>query len=366
MKIACLLDSIRSYRSTAQYQRIKYLSKHHDIFMFVNKEEKVPDEIKENVKIFLTTRFSKENRLLYVIWRFITIMRLEEDIEAVYTYYQPFSIVEGFIYKLFGFKWIAEVWDNPILIVEENAQKMRWKLLYLLSKSELKFADLIILAIEKESVKDFFLEEKKILSITNGVSPNNYDFELMEKISEPISLFYVGPIKKKLGLISLIRLSKKLKVEGIDFNLNLIGPIENKRSVKNKIKKLKLENNIKLYGKKPHEETLKIMKKSDVCLLPFEKNPYTNCIYPIKLFEYLAMGKPVIASNLDGIKKIINDGKNGFIVDFKDSTNIVRIIEKIISEDERVRQLSENARKTALEYSWDNINKKVNNEIKYM
>ena len=56
------------------------------------------------------------------------------------------------------------------------------------------------------------------------------------------------------------------------------------------------------------------MAAFDVCLIPYVLNDYTKKLSPIKLYEYLALGKPVVATNTGGLPEIIHDGKTGRLV----------------------------------------------------
>jgi glycosyltransferase involved in cell wall biosynthesis len=82
------------------------------------------------------------------------------------------------------------------------------------------------------------------------------------------------------------------------------------------LNKMKSENNLNekliLTGKIPFEEIPKHIASADICLLPAYKNEIMMNIVPIKIYEYMAMGKPVIATNLPGLKKEFGNN-NGII-----------------------------------------------------
>ena len=67
-----------------------------------------------------------------------------------------------------------------------------------------------------------------------------------------------------------------------------------------------------LTGRVPYDRIPMLLAAADVCLLPFHAVPATEHIVPIKLYEYMAAGKPVIAAPLPGVRRDIGDG-NGVI-----------------------------------------------------
>ena len=67
-----------------------------------------------------------------------------------------------------------------------------------------------------------------------------------------------------------------------------------------------------LTGRVPYERIPALLAAADVCLLPFHRVPATEHIVPIKLYEYMAAGKPVIASPLPGVQRDVGEG-NGVV-----------------------------------------------------
>jgi glycosyltransferase involved in cell wall biosynthesis len=107
-----------------------------------------------------------------------------------------------------------------------------------------------------------------------------YDFSGMKEVAE--SLATCGNEKIKLMIVG----------EG-----DLYKPLLKMKSEKN------LDGKLILTGKIPFEEIPKHVAAADICLLPAHKNETMMNIVPIKIYEYMAMGKPVIATNLPGIQK---------------------------------------------------------------
>lgn len=95
--------------------------------------------------------------------------------------------------------------------------------------------------------------------------------------------------------------------------------------------------------------------------LPNKKKFYGS---PMKLFEYMSMGKPVIGNKIGQIPEIIRDGVNGFLVN---SLEVDKIVKKILyaKNNKKISNLiGKNARKVVVEkYNWDNMVKKIESEM---
>ena len=115
-----------------------------------------------------------------------------------------------------------------------------------------------------------------------------------------------------------------------DYSILLVGPL-----------KYGLDNfekypNIKMVGAKPYKVLPQYLARMDVCLIPFKINKLTLASNPIKLYEYLAAGKPVVSTALPEICENASE----VVMIAKDSDDFVRKVEgavnQIEKEDEKV------------------------------
>src|SRR5207244_4952455 len=86
-----------------------------------------------------------------------------------------------------------------------------------------------------------------------------------------------------------------------DVSLVLVGPEQTDCSV------LRSLPNVHLLGQKPHPDLPRYVKAFDVGLVPYLLSEYTSNVYPTKLNEYLAMGTPVVATDLAEIRRFNAD-----------------------------------------------------------
>jgi len=80
----------------------------------------------------------------------------------------------------------------------------------------------------------------------------------------------------------------------------LVGPVRRHRVDVGPLRRL---SNVRFLPPCPHAEVPAIVEAFDVCLIPYWVNEYTRGLSPIKLYEYLAMGKPVIATDLPYLRR---------------------------------------------------------------
>ncbi len=120
----------------------------------------------------------------------------------------------------------------------------------------------------------------------------------IENIPSPI-IGFIGAIddyKLDMELVSY------LAQERTDWSIVLIGPtgIAGKKMCTSVLKNYK---NVYLLGEKEYEILPNYIKTFDVCIIPYRNNEYTRNCFPIKFFEYLATGKPVVVIGLPELEK---------------------------------------------------------------
>jgi glycosyltransferase involved in cell wall biosynthesis len=159
----------------------------------------------------------------------------------------------------------------------------------------------------------------------------------IEKIKGPI-LGYIGVIGERLDFNVLIDLARARQ----DWSIVMIGPLTSKRfsSI------MKGVTNIYWLGEKGYKELPKYLRIFDVCLIPFKVDEFTKMIYPTKLHQYLAAGKPIVSSHLPDLEPF-----SSWVEFYSDVEEMEMKIEKSLKEDSERKAFER--RKVASENTWD-------------
>lgn len=153
--------------------------------------------------------------------------------------------------------------------------------------------------------------------VRNGVTPERFRPALENHLPLPSDIRSISP--PRIGFIGTIAkwvdmdLVIKIALLRPQWSLVLIGPIEGSIKLNN------LPPNIYLLGKKPYDVVPAYLQAVDVAIIPFERTDFvTRYVNPIKLYEYLAAGKPVVTTPMgdyDGLEKFvyIADNSESFV-----------------------------------------------------
>jgi glycosyltransferase involved in cell wall biosynthesis len=117
----------------------------------------------------------------------------------------------------------------------------------------------------------------------------------IRKIAHPI-LGFSGSLEAKSDL----NLLRRIALENPSWNLVFIGLTENVPD----IEKIRSLPNTHFLGLKPVRELPMYFRQFDVCLVPFRKSPELESISPLKIFEYLSAGRPVVATRYQEISEL--------------------------------------------------------------
>ncbi len=141
-------------------------------------------------------------------------------------------------------------------------------------------------------------------SIPNGVDYDGYATEHAEPsdlaaIPRPL-IGYSGVLKKQLDWALLLQLTQRQP----DWSFVFVGPQQASHpEIVDPIRQLSLRANVHFLGDKSVDALAAYAQHYDVCIMPYRVNDYTRYIYPLKLHEYLASGRPVVGSRIHSLEK---------------------------------------------------------------
>ena len=166
-----------------------------------------------------------------------------------------------------------------------------------------------------------------------------------------IVLFFMGWLYHFSGLKEVALQLAEAKEQGL--KLLIVGEGDAYEELKKIQEKYNLQDKLILAGQKPYQEIPAFIAASDVCLLPaYPDEKIMQDIVPIKMYEYMAMKKPVISTRLPGVMKEFGEDSGVVYVDQSED-----VVEKAVElvQNGSLERLGSEARSFVERYSWDTI-----------
>lgn len=164
-------------------------------------------------------------------------------------------------------------------------------------------------------------------------------------------LFFMGWLYNFSGLKEVAL--QLVKTHNDNLKLLIVGEGDAYEELQSIREKYNLQDRIILTGKKPYQEIPSFIAASDICLLPaYPWEKIMQDIVPIKMYEYMAMKKPVIATKLPGVMEEFGEG-NGVVYIDKPENAVAKALELV--QNGTLEELGSKARNFVERYSWNNI-----------
>lgn len=208
-------------------------------------------------------------------------------------------------------------------------------------------------AIKSKFIEEEKLPQDKVRVIFNGVDLNAYqpqsiNVQLKEELginSHDLVLFHVGHLMPVKGHEYLIRAFAEVQKQFPKTSLVLIGEDEMNGAMEKLADELGVRSKIFFLGRR--NDVKNLLSMADICVLPSLSEGMSNAI-----LEYMALAKPVIATNVGGNPDNVIEGKTGFLVPVKDVGALAEALKRLCASP-MLRQVMGDAGRKRVEEEFD-------------
>jgi len=193
---------------------------------------------------------------------------------------------------------------------------------------------------------------EKIFIVPNGVdmdafAPAPRNKALAEQLGTD-SAFTFGYVSNldhpREGHELLIKAVVRLAQEGIESRCLIVGDGKRRDLLESLARSAGVEDQVIFTGKVPHEEVLDYYGLLDAFVIPRMPERAARLVTPLKPFEAMALGIPVVVSGLEALNEIIGHGSRGYAFTPTDVSSLAAVLAKIANGPEESRALAANAR----------------------
>ena len=270
---------------------------------------------------------------------------------------EAFTIIPSNLYKLQSKSKCKIIYDVTEWYPEGIVYKLKgikkligYFILYVANAILSNLTNVIIIGeVTKKNRYDFITPLKKKVLIGYYPVKEFFEYSPPARYKNSLTLCYAGLINFKRGVNKLLKIAETIKERHNDLTITvkLVGRFESHEeeiifdNLSSGIKKIK----IKKAGWTDYNRISELISDADICFDLRERNFVYNNSLPIKIFEYMACGKPFIFSDIMPIRKELGEINCGFLVNPDDNEDIVNKIETYLSNEILLQEHSKNGRK---------------------
>lgn len=224
-------------------------------------------------------------------------------------------------------------------------------------KNKSKKYDLIIS--NEDHVRDQF---RKFLGVDKAETLFNYtdiynNYKNITNDNKVYDFIYLGGVTEQRGVLKILEATKISQKKYPNIKVAIVGiysPKEFKQELQDYIDINDLNNNITLFNPVPYTKVSEFYNKSKVGIVILQPiDTYKICM-PIKVFEYMAFGLPIIGSDFGHIKKYIETDNCGITVDPTNPSEVALAMNELMENESKLALFAENGRFATLKkYKWD-------------
>ena len=271
--------------------------------------------------------------------------------------------------KHFGYKTLFEVNGLPSIELKYHYPGIDVGLLSKIKEQEiatLHLSDAIICPsnVTRDYIASLGLDRKLVTVIPNGVSPSDFSSSpLPLRDGRVPTLLYIGTLADWQGLEVVIKALPKI-LEQLPVRLQIVGRgrSRQRKFLSKQIRKLGVEENVVIQPGVPHHAVPTLISEADICIAPLSLNDrnVTQGACPIKILEYMASARPLIASNMPIVRELVREDMDALLFSPSDPDDLARQVLLLLKDFELSQRLAASASERALtKFTWHEAQKKL-------
>jgi glycosyltransferase involved in cell wall biosynthesis len=376
------LEDINWYPSATPYQRAKALSGLGQVYL-LGPSVSIAGELRSKVRILQVSAPSYRQPLRDL--GFVTHARLDSYCSAVEnvlsdldcpiwvcsTTIEGQTIAAG-LHDHFGGFILVDVFD-PIELPREIAKlKNQWTRAiwhWIKEKRSIRLmrkAHLVVQATGLDLAKSYGIDADRVVKVLNGVRPSLLEHHLKEKANQvresphgKMRLGYVGQLAAKRGLAFFCDVTRSLRDKGAPIEVVMVGPISRRDNLKLKAQYDPEGCWLKFTGPLSVEDAMGVL---ETCAILVDFRPDTYAIrrqFPIKIGEYLALGKPILANDLPGTREMVGSELAQLLLPPGDKSSWIGAIENFRHQSAEARRIGLVCQTRAAEITWPKVHSEL-------
>lgn len=291
--------------------------------------------------------------LEFQIWLLYNLLKNRKNIDIIHACDLDTALPARFIAKFYKKRMVYDIFDYYI-----DSHYVPNKVKKIVEKTEINIinnADLTIICTEerKKQIKKAVPKKSIVIYNTPKIDENSINQKVLKSSNNKFKIVYVGILQDN-------RLLKEIgeeirKYPDLELHIGGFGQLQ-----KYFLELSQKYDNIFYYGQMKYEDVLKLEKDANILFATYNPEiPNHKYSAPNKLYEAMALGKPIIVCKNTGIDELVKNENIGISISY-DAKKFIEVIEQLSGNKKMQKRLSDNAKRLYNEkYSWKQMEKRL-------
>lgn len=251
----------------------------------------------------------------------------------------------------------APIWKLRLRLLRFLDRLARWERF---EKRIVPKVDHVLVVVEeaKARLKRMGVPEKQLTVIRNTVDVEHIEgiplkSDIVDAFGDDFVISYIGGFTgRHRGLETVVRAMPTVLTECPQARLLFVGRGPMEEGLRRQAKFLGIGSRVTFVGWQPFEAVPSYIQRSQVCLVPHESFEHTETTMPHKIFQYMAMGKPVVVSSCRPLQRIVEVTDAGLVFEAGDEESLACALIALLDPELRERLGKAGRIATRQEFNW--------------
>ena len=256
-------------------------------------------------------------------------------------------------------------------IVEEYHQQglqlssIQWAVIHLITRYMFKTAGQVVSVsqtLKEKIISRYRLNNNNVSAIENGARVDLFadpdqdeivSLRLNYELGDNLTIIFVGTFKPWHGIDLLVDAFSEVTKSHLNVKLILVGDGPLMPEIEKQVAELHLGDRVIFTGLVEHHKVPAILNIADIAVLNPKVSGASSAQSPLKLYEYMAAGKAIIAPKISNVERVIKDRESGLLVSPDNLEALKAALIELLDDEQMREQLGQAARQQAIEnHSW--------------
>jgi len=297
-------------------------------------------------------------------WRkYLRELIMREKYDVLHIHDLPLAKVGYELARVYGLFLILDLHENwpALLEISPHTRTIPGRLLssdnqWKKYEKEMVFkADHLIVVVDeaKKRIVRLGVNPDKVSIISNTLNISQFAISPENSSIPEVILLYAGGITKHRGLQVVIQAIKLVSPQISNIRLQIVGEGSYMPALKKMVRQLSLDAYVEFTGWKNLSDLYVILQKADFLIVPHLRSNHTDSTVPHKLFQYIYTNKPVIVSDCEPLKRIIEETGAGVVYRNNSPEDLAKLLHKLITDKDYCDSFRNKGKKWIEEkYNW--------------